>query len=89
MVEVRNHDGDLVRRVSPSQAAALVARGLASPIGRNTVKHLLLHCDEPAPACAWRGSSCTTFKERIPMHTGLAPLYQHKRPRRPGMERSK
>jgi hypothetical protein len=77
-VEVRLPDGQLFGCVPLSAAAELVGRGLASPVGRNAVKYLVLNCDVPGPARPWYGGSRTTFVEKIPMSTGFSFITQHK-----------
>jgi hypothetical protein len=83
LVQVRTRVGELVGRIPSARVEELVAAGLVSPIGRNSVKYLVLNGDEPTPARPWRGGSRTTHRERIPMQTGVSFLVQHNAPWRP------
>jgi hypothetical protein len=67
--EVRNHSGELVGRVPCSRVGELIAAGLVSPIGRNSLKYVVLNCDEPTIERPWRGGSRTT--ERIRNEQGI------------------
>lgn len=69
MVEVRNKAGDLVGRVTMPRAEELIAAALVSPIGRNSIKYLVLNVDEPVLQRPWRGGSHTT--ERIRNEQGV------------------
>lgn len=80
-IEVRNHGGELVGRVPPDRVEELIAAGLVSPIGRGTIKYLVLNCDEPTFERPWRGGSRTTCRERICTSAGISFITQHKNAR--------
>jgi hypothetical protein len=62
-VEVRDHKGGLLAMIERSQAAVLLMRGWAEPVGNRTVKYLRLTPKAPLRAStggSWLGGSCTT-----------------------------
>lgn len=68
-LDVRNHGGELLGRVSFEKAQELIAAGLVSPIGRNGIKYLVFN-GSPSNYSAvvtvrtWRGGSRTTERVR-------------------------
>ena len=79
-IDVRNHGGELVGRITLSTADELVAACLVSPITtrHGRIKYFLLNRDEPILERPWRGGSRTTYKESIPAITGISKITQHK-----------
>ena len=64
-IDVRNHGGELVGRVTLSKSHELVTAGLLSPFTRHgRIKYLLLNRDEPTLERPWRGGNHTTTERR-------------------------
>jgi hypothetical protein len=63
-VEVRNHAGDLVRRIHSSGADDLVRRGLGEWNGRGGRRYVRLGQTAPTLPGGWRGGSHTTERNR-------------------------